>query len=82
MTTRRVVGVTIEAEPDLIFGAQGLERVHYNGAMSGKWKGAVTCTLYPFGPSARVRWVDKRDTPSLLAFADAEGHKMFAKREA
>jgi hypothetical protein len=48
-------------------GQQGLVKLHYSGAYKGKFKGAVTCTVYEFSPELHTRYVDKRDAPAILA---------------
>jgi hypothetical protein len=72
-----VAGATIDASPTVIMWQNGAEKVRYSGALTGTWRGKVTCYQYAFSPTKPTSYVDKRDVEALLAWRDADGKPMF-----
>jgi hypothetical protein len=61
----------------MIFGLNGLDKLLYQGQRPGVYVGKCTGVRYEVTPEKPGKWIDKRDTPGLLALHDAEGKALW-----
>jgi hypothetical protein len=64
-------------EETMIFGLNGLDKLHYQGATPGVYVGKCTGVRYEVSLEKPGKWVDKRDVAGLLALHDTEGKALW-----
>lgn len=58
------------------FGKDGLVKVVYSGALTGVWRGPITCHSYRCASGA-IFWMDKGDAVKMLGYNGPEGEPLF-----